>query len=147
MNLAQNTPVDMLMYYDARPGTGFNGLFDFYTMRPLKTYHVFCLWSKLAELGKQFKIEYPENPEINAVGAIGPDGKIGILISRFAEDDKLPPAVTVKLAGDKLCLKNAKLYLLDKEHDLAEKPLRHHLDGSASFKLEANTVVFIECQK
>ena len=146
MNLSQNAPVDMLMYYDARPGTGFNGLFNFYTMRPLKTYHVFCLWSKLAELGKQFKIEYPENPDISAVGAIGPDGKIGILISRFAEDDKLPPAVTVKLAGDKLCLKNATLFLLDKDHDLAEKPLRHHLDGSASFEMEANTVVFIEAK-
>ena len=144
MSRSQNAPVDMLMYYDARPGTGFNGLFDFYTMRPLKSYHVFCLWSKLAELGKQFKIECPENPQVSATGAIGKDGRIGIMISRFVEDDKLPAPVTVRLQPGKLCLKQAKLYLLDKENDLAEKPLKFHRDGSVSFELAANTVVYIE---
>ncbi len=38
MSACQNCrDVDMIMYYDARPGT-FNGLFDFYTMEPLKGY-------------------------------------------------------------------------------------------------------------
>ena len=147
MNCSQNAPVDMLMYYDARPGTGFNGLFDFYTMRPLKTYYVFCLWSKLAELGRQFKIEYPENPEISAVGAVGADGKTGILISRYTDEDKLPPAVTVKLQSREFSSRCVKLYLLDKNNDLVEKTLKFNSKGLAVFDMEANTVVYIESAK
>ncbi|MBO5374863.1 MAG: hypothetical protein J6A54_05405, partial [Clostridia bacterium] len=47
-----NPDIDMLMYYDARPGT-FNGLFDFYTMRPLKGYYPFLIYSRLYELENQ----------------------------------------------------------------------------------------------
>ena len=51
MSAAQNcTDVDMLMYYDARPSE-FNGMFDFYTMEPLKGYYPFLMYSKLYELG------------------------------------------------------------------------------------------------
>ena len=66
------------------------------------------------------------------------------MISRFVDDDKLPPPVTVKLQPGKFCLKRAKLYLLDKDNDLAEKPLKFHRDGSVSFELSANNVVYIE---
>ena len=144
MNEAQNSPVDLLMYYDARPGTGFNGLWDFYTMRPLKSYYTFCLWSKLAELGKQFAVTVPANHDISAVGATDGNGKIGILISRFYEEDQLPPATEVKLAPGTFSLQGAKLYLLDKENDLAEKPLSFNADGTVSFEMEANSVAYIE---
>jgi len=144
MNLSQNAPVDMLMYYDARPGTGFNGLFDFYTMRPLKTYHVFCVWSELAALGKQFKLDYPENPEISAVGATDGKGNAGILFSRYTEEDKLPGPVKIVVKPAGVSLKGAKLYLLDKDNNLAEKKLSFNFDGSVSFKMEANTVVYLK---
>ena len=143
MNLSQNASVDMLMYYDARPGTGFNGLFDFYTMKPLKTYHVFCLWSKLAELGNQFKLEFTENPEISAVGATDGKGKIGILISRYVDEDKLPEPVEVKIDGKNFDLRGAKLYLLDKDNDLTEQELKFDRKGNVSFKLASNSVVYI----
>ena len=47
---SQNSTIDMLMYYDARP-TVFNGMFDFYTYRPLKGYYPFVMFSKLYALG------------------------------------------------------------------------------------------------
>ena len=49
MVVGQDSPLEMLMYYDARP-CGFNGLFDFYTLRPLKGYYPFVCFSKLAAL-------------------------------------------------------------------------------------------------
>jgi len=48
----QKSPVDMLMYYDARP-SAFNGMFDFYTLRPLKGYYPFVMFSKLYALGTE----------------------------------------------------------------------------------------------
>ena len=52
MCAAQNSPVDMLMYYDARPCV-FNGLFDFYTYDKLKTYYVFKMFKYLREDGNE----------------------------------------------------------------------------------------------
>ena len=147
MNHCQNAPVDMLMYYDARPGTGFNGLFDFYTMKTLKTYHVFCLWSKMAALGSQFSIKIPENPEISATGATDGKGNAGILFSRYTEEDKLPPVTTVSFKSKNLDLQGAKLYLLDKDNDLKEMEFKRHADGSISFKMAANSVIYLEKRK
>ena len=144
MNLSQNSSIDMLMYYDARPGTGFNGLFDFYTMKPLKSYYVFCLWSKLAGLGRQFKLVFPENPEISAVGATDGKGKIGIMISRYVDEDNLPAPVSVKIDCKKFDLRGAKLYLLDKDNDLTVKKLKFDCSGNVCFKMAANSVSYIE---
>ena len=59
MCAGQDTPVDMLMYYDARPSV-FNGMFGFYNYEPLKTYYVFLAWSKLAKLGRQIPVDTQE---------------------------------------------------------------------------------------
>ena len=52
MSDCQSIPVDMLMYYDLQPGL-YNGLFDFYTQKPLKTYYTFKIFSELFKLGTQ----------------------------------------------------------------------------------------------
>ena len=44
--------VDMLMYYDMRPGA-FNGVFDTDTLRPLRTYRVFAWFDTLYTLGNE----------------------------------------------------------------------------------------------
>jgi hypothetical protein len=41
MVACQDQPVDKLMYYDARIGTGFNGLFDLYDLSPRPAYYAF----------------------------------------------------------------------------------------------------------
>lgn len=56
MCYAQSTPMDMFMYYDLAPGV-FNGLFDFYTLKPIKGYYSFLMFSRLYELGTQVKAE------------------------------------------------------------------------------------------
>ena len=51
-----NPTIDMLMYYDARP-TAMNGLWDFYTFRPLKGYYPFLMYSRLYALKKSVAYE------------------------------------------------------------------------------------------
>lgn len=52
MAYCNNSPIDMLMYYDARP-CAMNGMFDFYSLAPLKGYYPFVFFSKLYELENQ----------------------------------------------------------------------------------------------
>ncbi|MBR4960341.1 MAG: hypothetical protein IKY52_05550, partial [Clostridia bacterium] len=76
----QKTSVDMLMYYDARPSI-FNGIFDYYTMRPIKGYYVFAGWNELYRLGTEVHTE-TDDPELYAAAAT--DGeKQGMMISYF----------------------------------------------------------------
>ena len=49
MASAQRSSIDMLMYYDARPCV-FNGMFDFYTLKPLKGYYPFYIFSELYDI-------------------------------------------------------------------------------------------------
>lgn len=64
----QNSPLDMLMYYDARP-SAFNGMFDFYTYRTLKGYYPFLMFSKLYELGNTVLAE-SDSPDVYVLGAV-----------------------------------------------------------------------------
>ena len=142
MCIGQNAPLDMLMYYDARPTT-WNGLFGYYYFEPLKTYFVFLIWAKLVKLGKQITVDTQDKNGIYAVGAT--DGKkTGVLISRFFEQENLPDElpITFRLKNDDL--RGAKLYLIDESHDLAEIPYRTDPDGNLLFTMKANTIVYLE---
>ena len=78
----QKTSVDMLMYYDARPSI-FNGIFDYYTMRPIKGYHVFCGWNELYALGTEVFSE-TDDPELYAAAATDGEKK-GIMIAHYTD--------------------------------------------------------------
>ena len=140
--VGQDSPLDMLMYYDARP-CEFDGLFGMYNFEPLKTYYVFLAWSKLVKLGRQIPVDTREKNGIYAVGASN-GRKTGVMICRFFELDDLPDdlPITFKLKGSDL--RGARLYLIDQEHDLEEVPYRTDPDGNLLFSLKANTVVYLE---
>ena len=142
MCAGQDLPLDMLMYYDARP-SAFNGLFGIYNFEPLKTYYVFLAWGKLAKLGRQIQIDTQGKNGIYAVGAT--DGKkTGVLISRFFEQENLPDDLPITFKMKNGDLRGVKLYLIDQEHDLAEIPYRTDPDGNLLFTMKANTIVYLE---
>ena len=142
MCAGQDAPLDMLMYYDARP-SGYNGLFDFYTYSPLKTYYVFLAWSKLMKLSNRILVDTLGKTGIYAVGAT--DGKkTGILISRFFEKDDLPQDLPVTLTLKNGDLRGTRLYLIDDTHDLTEIPYRMDKNGNLMFNMKANTIVYLE---
>ncbi|MBO5287523.1 MAG: hypothetical protein J6B34_05300 [Clostridia bacterium] len=142
MSAGQSNPgIDMLMYYDARPGT-FNGLFDFYTMRPLKGYYPFYLYSNLFELGTHVYSE-SDDENIYVVGAKSDTGK-GVLITYYAEDDNLGiKDICVDLGN--VDINGAKLFLIDKDNTMAQHPLSSFVnDGVITLKLLRNSIVYIE---
>lgn len=144
MSRCQNSDIDMLMYYDARPGTGFNGLFDFYTFEPLKSYYVFSMWSDLAELGKQFKVSINSVAGVTATGATDGKGKVALMVSRYFEQNKLPKAVPVTVALKNISGRSLKVYMLDELNDMEEIPVKYNRDGSITFTMKPHSVVLIK---
>ena len=102
MSNCQDLPVDMLMYYDARPGTVFNGIFDLYTLQPRPAYWAFVNWSRLADLGTQVKsaVAAPTNQSVRATAAVSPAGRTGLLVSRFAADDNVTDTEELRIRFD-----------------------------------------------
>lgn len=87
MSLAQVSPgVDMLMYYDTRP-SAFNGVFDFYTYRPLKSYRCFKWYGELYDLAYELRaVELPK--DIYFLCGVDNNGKITAIITHYSENDE-----------------------------------------------------------
>ena len=114
MSVAQNTPLDMLMYYDARPCL-WNGIFERTTLQPLKTYFSFKAWSKLVGLGESVAVEC--DGDLYATGAT--DGKeSAILLTYYNDEDREDKEICISLDGLNGGL-TAEIYLLDETHDLS----------------------------
>lgn len=136
----ENPDIDMLMYYDARP-TGFNGLFDMYTYRPLKGYYPFLMWSKLADLGTQVKAESSDD-DLYVISAKNGD-KGGIMLTYYSEnDDARSKKVQISTRG--LDIDSAKIYILDKNNTMIQDYAHSFADGKITLRLERNTVIYIE---
>lgn len=132
----QKSCIDMLMYYDARP-SAFNGLFDFYTMRPLKAYYSFLYFSKLYNLENEV---FNETDDKNIyVGAAAKDGKKAIMISHFA-DDKSPESKEVVLEVSDV--EEWKCEIVDKDRTREELSVKQE-KGKLYFTMPAESVVLI----
>lgn len=114
MCASQASSIDMLMYYDARPGAGFNGMFDFYTYRPLKGYYPFKMFNTLYEMGTSVECE-SEGEDLYAVGAKDENGNSSLMLAYFTDDDLAgSKTVHVELVDG---AEKYEIYLLDKEHN------------------------------
>lgn len=83
--LAQPSSIDMLMYYDARP-CSFNGMFDFYTMKPLKTYYPYMWYGNFYDCEKYVKAEN-DIDGIYTICGVYPTGKTQTIISYYCDID------------------------------------------------------------
>lgn len=112
MSAAQHSPIDMLMYYDARP-CAFNGMFDFYTYRKLKGYYPFKWYADLYDTRAEVLCQ-TQIPCIYPLCGVADDGKLTAVITYYTDDDN---------AGDKSFSVDFgrdgeyDVYLLDKDHD------------------------------
>ncbi len=142
MATGQNTPLDMLMYYDARPSV-YNCLFDFYTEERLKGYYSFSLFSKLYRLRNH--VETTSSDDCIYAVAAKNESETGIMITYFTND----PAAEKKTIC--LCI-NGKddaaydLLLLDKEHDADCVQTFFTKNGKAELTVQPNTVVYLQSQ-
>jgi len=109
---AQPSSIDMLMYYDTRPG-GFNGAFDFYTYEKLKGYYPLMWYGKFYDMENEVRAENKiEN--IYSLCGVDKDGKALCVITHYSDDDNTEAKEVKVDFGRK---GNFEVYLLDSEHD------------------------------
>ncbi len=131
----QNEPVDMLMYYDARPNTVYNGLFDRF-MEKQKGYWPFLMFTNLYEAGIQTACEVT-GQDLYAVSAKDERGKQSLMIAYYADHDGAV-AKDVQITLDGAAKLNC--YLLDATHN-ADKVGFFRSDDT--IRMEPNTVYFL----
>ena len=115
MAIGQALPLDMLMYYDARP-CGMNGIFAHETYEPLKGYYSFVMFDNLARLGRYAECEYHKDDVYTCAATDGKDG--AVMLTYYSENDEAE-AKTVELEIQGIAKKSkAEVYLLDENNDL-----------------------------
>lgn len=145
---SQYKPLDLLMYYDARP-CAMNGLFatDFVCDK-LKGYYPFRMFNELVKLGSSVKTE-SECGELYSCAAKGEKGA-AFVVSYFDDDDNAPEK-QVKISFDNLGEKKRKIsyYLLDDNHD--EELVRDEIVTGGSFssylKMPLHSVYLIKIEE
>ena len=142
MAACQNSPVDILMYYDARPETPYNGLFDFYTFQPLPSYYSFYAWSRLAALDRQVKAETREE-DLYVVAAKGDDGIVRTYVARYTENDNINRSKTVSIHIEGARDGEAVAHIVNSTKLYSETILTIK-DNSVTVKMEPCSVLMIE---
>ena len=142
MCCCQNEPVDMLMYYDARLSTVFNGLFDLYTYAPRKGYWAIYAWSCLAERGRQVACTVSD-ADVRAIAAKGDDGGIAVLVSRYTDDDNAFGCIDVPVKVPGCNLTKTRVRMLDSRFDFADSPYGAE-NGAVVISLEPRSFALVE---
>lgn len=109
---AQDSPIDMLMYYDTRP-SGFNGVFDYYSYAPLKGYYAMYWYGMFYDMAKEIpsanKIE-----NIYSLCGVDEKGKVLAVLGHYSDDDNAANKQVFVDFGKK---GKYEIYLLDDTHD------------------------------
>ena len=145
MTECQSIPVDMLMYYDARP-KGMNGLFEDVTLWPMKGYYPFYAWAKLLDRGTQVGCEVAQTKSggFRAVAAKGADGSGAVLVVRYSDDDNVSDIGTVTLRVPGRDLSGARCHLTDVIRSYTEVPLEPADDGAVTLQMMPLSFALIE---
>ena len=133
----QALPLSMLMYYDAGAGSEMNGMFEYWTYKPLKGYYPFVMFDKLVKCGIQVPTDYVVDNIYSCAAA--DDEKAALMLTYYNDDDTLPAkdvCVAVKNAkpGSKVSC-----YLLDDANDLTL--MRTEYCTAENFDLHLNTTL------
>ena len=114
MCAAQASPLDMLMYYDARPSS-WCGLFDTDSLEPLKPYYAFYLFRELRRLGTHIPTEYRVGNVYNCAATNGKS--LAVILSNYSEDDSATEEkITLEVKNLKGKAK-AEIYSLDADRN------------------------------
>lgn len=118
MVLSQYQPLDMLMYYDARP-CPMNGMFATdYVCDKLKGYYPFWMFGKLYRRGEAVPVE-SDDPEIMLCGAKDADSA-SAMVTYYKDVDTAPEKeVKLTFAGLPAGAHKVSFYMLDEAHDAA----------------------------
>ncbi len=148
MLMSQYEPLDMLMYYDARP-SGMNGMFN--TDRPtekLKGYYPFYMFNTLYKQDNAVKAE-SDDIDVYVAGAKGDEQNV--MLSYFNDDDNSPEKevkVEFKNVANDGKVK-LEYYILDEKHDceLVREEIFTSTEFSAYIKLPVYTTMLLKIVK
>ena len=137
---AQHCPVDMMMYYDMRVHSGFNGVFDAVTLRPHKKYYTFLAISKLMALKTECASE-SDDSDVYTLAAANENGKAGVIVYYTHEDELAEKQVTVDIsgAGD-----NFEFTLLSEDKTFEKMENIKVVNGKATFTLPPQSLLYYE---
>jgi len=85
MLACQHSPLDHLMYYDARINTGWNGLFDALSQTPLKPYYAIWGFGKLYKLKNEVTC-VSDCDDVYTAAAVSDDGKEAAILLTYYKD-------------------------------------------------------------
>ena len=132
---AQKAPIDMLMYYSTMPHA-WNGVFDYYTKKPIKGYYSLKWAGEFYELEKEVR-EEEKFDDIYTLCGVDKNGKVRAIINHYSDND-LKQNEMVKVDFNK----NAEydIYLLDNNHNGEYIKTTSNL----TFELPVHTCVYIK---
>lgn len=163
MAVCQTAPVDVLMYYDARPA-GMNGLFEKVTLWPMKGYYPFYVWSKLASYGTQVastvvesegedcgantgNVERKDRSRTGAFKAVAAKDRKGngaLLVVRYSDDDGVSDTAKVTVRVPVADLRRATCHLTDIVRTHTEVPLELQADRAVVLRMQPLSFALIE---
>ena len=118
MCACQYAPVDMLMYYDARPNEFWNGMFDDMVVgRTLKGYYPFPMFNSLYRLGTCVKAS--SDIDGGYICAAKSETEAAILVTHFNDDDSTAPkefSIDISNFGSDIGT-DVEAYVLDETHN------------------------------
>ena len=155
---AQKSPLDHFMYYDASYSVKWNGLFDSWTQKPLKSYYPLKAFGELYDLGTEVFAE-SDTHAIYAAGAVSEDGgEAAILLSYYKDHPSIDGTgteeETVRLKIDWKGFSSdsgvdAAYLLLDAGHDMdaVSEETFFGSSGAHEFELPLYTTVLVRLKK
>ncbi len=140
ISAAQDSTIDMLMYYDTRVGTTMNGVFDFYTLGPLKGYYTLLWFADLKDNGEWVKCENKIDNIYNLCTCNEEDKVMAVFTYYTDEDDSSEKTFDVDF-GKENC--EFEIYLLDKEKS-NEKIRSEKVNNKLTLTMTPNSCVLIK---
>ncbi len=137
MSVCQKKPLDMLMYYDARP-CGMNGLFDIYDFHLLKGYFPIKTWGEMLKMGTECETSC-DIPDIYVTAAKDETNTVAMITYYTDAADAVARTFTVEVDEERVYA----LYLLDETHDMVKTAEIFPCDGKFQLTMEPNTVVVL----
>ncbi len=137
MCVGQAKPLDMLMYYDARPCT-MNGMFAHETFECLKGYYSIFAWSDLSKLSNYVDCGYRENNIYYTAAANNIESAIFLT---YFDDEKEDISEFVSIKVNSLFDKTkAEFYILDEDNNL--KCMNSQYFTSKEFEINMDVKIF-----
>ena len=113
MCMGQDSCIDMMMYYDARPSL-FNGLFSAYLYERFKTYYVFDFFKDVRKLGNAVKVDAAHN-DVYVIASKN-DKECNIALTYFNDNESTPNEKVDILLEGVPAGSSIELYLVDATH-------------------------------